>query len=69
MAIWLVKKDYDLEEVIFFKNTFVPKCLLNYDHSLIFLRIFPISPPRDLNYNNLGEFPQAIKALPSLKEL
>ncbi|XP_006883835.1 PREDICTED: leucine-rich repeat-containing G-protein coupled receptor 4 [Elephantulus edwardii] len=23
----------------------------------------------DLNYNNLGEFPQAIKALPSLKEL
>ena len=47
---------------------FIPNCLINCDPSSVFLHIFPIFS-RDLNYNNLGEFPQAIKALPSLKEL
>ena len=50
------------------KKKFVPKYLINCDYPSMFLRIFPIFS-RDLNYNNLGEFPQAIKALPSLKEL
>lgn len=68
MALWSVGKDYHPEDVIFVKNTFVPKCLINCDRSSVFLYISPIFS-RDLNYNNLGEFPQAVKALPSLKEL
>lgn len=47
---------------------FISNCLINCDPSSVCLHIFLIFS-RDLNYNNLGEFPQAIKALPSLKEL
>lgn len=42
---------------------------MNYNSESLFLDIFSCFFPRDLNYNNLDEFPQAIKALPSLKEL